>query len=150
MIVKIKKTAVITVMIFSCGTCEKTFTQKRYLTRHKRTHRTDMGKFDCKLCDKIYTSNQKLGKHIEKHHPNQRRVENSAIGFLVLESCPPRNHMAQKPKKFFSCKQCNYVNTHKGLLKRHIDTHTSNKVKTGLPKKSPGNLSTIQLTNECQ
>ena len=96
-----------------------------------------MGKFDCKLCDKIYTSNQKLGKHIEKHHPNPRRVENAAIGFLVLESSPPRNHMAQKPKKIYSCKQCNYVNTHKGHLKRHIDTHTSNKVKTGRPKKSP-------------
>ena len=134
--VKVKKTAV---MIFTCETCEKTFTQKRYLTQHKRTHRIDMGKFDCKLCDKIYTSNQKLGKHIEKHHPNQRRVENSAIGFLVLESCPPRNHMAQKPKKFFSCKQCNYVNTLKGHLKRHIDTLTSNKVKTGHQKCHLGN-----------
>ena len=81
--VKVKKTAV---MIFTCETCEKTFTQKRYLTQHKRTHRIDMGKFDCKLCDKIYTSNQKLGKHIEKHHPNPRRVENSAFGFLVLPS----------------------------------------------------------------
>ena len=121
-IVKIRKPAV---MIFSCETCGKTFTQKRYLTQHKRTHRMDMGKFDCKLCDKIYTSNQKLGKHIEKHHPNPRRVENAAIGFLVLESSPPRNHMAQNPKKIYSCKQCNYVNTHKGHLKRHIDTHTS-------------------------
>ena len=139
-IVKIRKPAV---MIFSCETCGKTFTQKRYLTQHKRTHRMDMGKFDCKLCDKIYTSNQKLGKHIEKHHPNPRRVENAAIGFLVLESSPPRNHMAQKPKKIYSCKQCNYVNTHKGHLKEHIDTHTSNKVKTGRPKKSPGKWSSV-------
>ena len=39
--VKVKKTAV---MIFTCETCEKTFTQKRYLTQHKRTHRIEMGK----------------------------------------------------------------------------------------------------------
>ena len=56
-------------------------------------------------------------------------MENAAIDLLVLESSPPRNHMAQKPKKIYSCKQCNYVNTHKGHLKEHIDTHTSNKVK---------------------
>ena len=128
-----KNTAVV---IFSCESCSKTFTQKRYLTQHKRTHRIDMGMFDCKLCDKIYTSNQKLGKHIEKHHPNPRRVENAAIGFLVLESSPPRNHMAKKPERIYSCKQCPYVSGQKANLKRHIDTLTCNKVKTGRPKKS--------------
>ena len=135
-----KNTAVV---IFSCESCSKTFTQKRYLTQHKRTHRIDMGMFDCKLCDKIYTSNQKLGKHIEKHHPNPRRVENAAIGFLVLESSPPRNHMAKKPERIYSCKQCPYVSGQKANLKRHIDTHTSNKVKTGRPKKSPGKWSSV-------
>ena len=139
-IVEIKKNAV---RIFRCETCPKTFTQKRYLTQHNRAHIVDMGKFDCKHCDKTYTSNQSLGKHIEKHHPNPLRVENAAIGYLVLDSPPPPIRKAPKPRKMYSCNQCNYVSSHKGNMKSHIDTHTSNKVKSGRPKKSPREWSTV-------
>ena len=139
-IVEIKKNAV---RIFRCETCPKTFTQKRYLTQHNRAHIVDMGKFDCKHCDKTYTSNQSLGKHIKKHHPNPLRVENAAIGYLVLDSPPPPIRKAPKPRKMYSCNQCYYVSSHKGHMKSHIDTHTSNKVKSGRPKKSPREWSTV-------
>ena len=124
----------------NCETCGKTFTQKRYLEQHKRTHvvQKEAVQYDCKLCDKMYASNQSLGNHIAKHHPNPRRVEDASIGFMVLESSPPRNAMPKKPEKVHSCKHCPYVSGHKTHFKRHIDTHTSNKVKTGRPKKSPG------------
>ena len=139
-IVKVKKAPV---MIFNCETCGKTFTQNRYLKQHKRTHiqRLEIGKYDCKFCDKIYTSNQKLGSHIEKHHPNPRRVEDAAIGYLLLDSSPP--HVAKKAKRVYSCKQCTYVSDLKTNLKRHIDTHTSSKMKTGRPKKSPRKWSSV-------
>ena len=125
-------------MTINCETCGKTFTQKRYLKQHKRTHivQKTAVQYDCKLCDKTFASNQSLGNHISKHHPNPRRVEN-ASGYILLESSPPRNAVPKKPEKTFSCKQCPYISGRKYDLKRHIESHTSNKVKTGRPKKSP-------------
>ena len=99
--------------------------------------------YDCKLCDKMYASNQSLGNHIAKHHPNPRRVEDASIGFMVLDSSPPHNAIHKKPEKIHSCKQCPYVSGHKAHFKRHIETHTSNKVKTGRPKKSPEKWSSV-------
>ena len=45
--------------------------------------------------------------------------------------------------KVHSCEQCNYASAKKANLKRHIVTHTSNKVKTGHPRKSPEQWSTV-------
>ena len=128
----------------NCETCGKSFTKKRYLEQHKRTHgvRKEMVQYDCKFCDKMFASNRSLGKHVAKHHPNPRRVENAAIGFMVLGYSPPRNPMPTK-QKIYSCKQCPYVTGRTANLKRHIEAHTSNKVKTGRPKKSPGKWSSV-------
>ena len=140
-IVKVQKAP--SVMAFNCVSCEKTFTEKRYLKQHQRTHvfRTNIQKYNCKFCEKIYDSNQALGKHVKKKHPNPRRLEEAAIGFLVLDSDPLQ--MIKKTKKVYSCDQCNYVSERKKNLKRHIDTHTSNRVKTGRPKKAPEEWSTV-------
>ena len=129
----------------NCETCGKTFSQKRYLKQHKRTHivQKTAVQYDCKLCDKTFASNQSLGNHISKHHPNPRRVENASVGFILLESSPPRNAVPKKPEKTFSCKQCPYISGRKYDLKRHIESHTSNKVKTGRPKKSPEEWSIV-------
>ena len=51
--------------------------------------------------------------------------------------------MAKKAKRVYSCKQCTYVSDLKTNLKRHIDTHTSSKMKTGRPKKSPRKWSSV-------
>ena len=87
----------------NCETCGKTFTQKRYLKQHKRTHivQKTAVQYDCKLCDKTFASNQSLGNHISKHHPNPRRVENASVGFILLESSPPRNAAQKARENFF-------------------------------------------------
>ena len=140
-VVKVHKTPA--VMVFNCDSCGKTFKKKRYLKQHQRTHvlRITIQKYDCKCCEKIYTSNQSLAKHIEKNHTNPRKVEDKNIGFFVLDSSPLRR--VEKTKKVYSCDQCNYVSEQKANLKRHIDTHTSNRVKTGRPRKSPEEWSTV-------
>ena len=132
---------------FKCDTCEKIFTKSANLNQHKRTHavRVKVGEFDCKLCDKIFTSNQNLGKHIQKVHPNPKRVENANVGFFVMDSAisPPK---VMQRKKIFNCKQCTYESDRKDSLRRHIETHTTNRVKTGRPKKPPGELSSVTKT----
>ena len=129
---------------FKCDTCEKIFTKSANLNQHKRTHavRVKVGEFDCKLCDKIFTSNQNLGKHIQKVHPNPKRVENANVGFFVMDSAisPPK---VMQRKKIFNCKQCTYESDRKDSLRRHIETHTTNRVKTGRPKKPSGELSSV-------
>ena len=140
-IVRVRKE---TIGAFNCDTCGKIFTKKAYLTQHKRTHavRKTLEEFDCKFCEKVYASNQKLGKHVQKAHPNPRRVEDANVGFMVFESPMPSVKVIQK-KKIFKCKQCNYESGRKLNLKRHIESHTANRVKTGRPKKPPGELSSV-------
>ena len=105
----------------------KDFTEKAYLTQHKRTHavRKTLKEFDCKLCEKVYASNQKLGKHVEKAHPNPRRVEDANVGFMVFEY-PMHSVTVNQKKKILKCKQCNYESGRKLNLKRHIESHTAN------------------------
>ena len=128
----------------NCETCGKSFTKKRYLQQHRRAHggAKKMVQYDCKFCDKMFASNQSLGKHIEKNHPNPRRVEDANIGFLVLDFSPPCIPLPKK-QRLYSCKQCTYVSGRSDNMKRHIDSHTSNKVKTGRPKKSPRKWSSV-------
>ena len=130
---------------YKCDACEKMFTQNRYLIQHKRTHavRRKLGEYDCKFCEKIYTSNQNLGKHIQKDHPNPGRVENANIVFFVMDSSTPPPKVRQTKKKMFNCKQCNYESGRSENLKRHLETHSANRVKTGRPKKPPGELSSV-------
>ena len=106
----------------------KVFTKSANLNQHKRTHtvRMKVGKFDCKLCDNIYTSNQNLGKHIKNIHPSSKSYKK-----------------LYRKRKLYNCKQCTYESHRKDSLKRHIETHITNRVKTGRPKKLPGELSSV-------
>ena len=54
----------------------------------------------------------------------------------------PSRKVNQK-KKIFKCKQYNYESGRKLNLKRHIESHTANRVKTGRPKKPPGERSSV-------
>ena len=62
--------------------------------------------------------------------------------FMVLDSSPPCIPLPKK-QRLYSCKQCTYVSGRSDNMKRHIDSHTSNKVKTGRPKKSPRKWSSV-------
>ena len=53
---------------------------------------------------------------------------------------PPK---VMQQKKIYNCKQCTYESDRKDSLRRHIETHTTNRVKTGRPKKPSGELSSV-------
>ena len=127
---------------FNCDTCGKIFTKKRYITQHKRAHAAARQEYNCQLCDKVYTSNQNLRKHITKVHPNPRKLEDENVGFMLFDS-PMPSLKVNKKKKIFKCEQCTYESDRKRNLERHIESHTGNRVKTGRPKKPPGELSSV-------
>ena len=119
---------------FKCETCEKTFEKLRYLKQHKRTHftRETVKKYDCNHCEKRFASNQSLGKHVKKKHPDPMKFEEVGID---------SNQM--KRKKVFKCEHCNYFSERNSNVMRHIETHFSNKLKTGRPKKPPSEWSAV-------
>ena len=53
---------------FQCVECDKTFTEKHNLTRHKKMHSDRRELFNCDNCEKIYTEKATLFVHIKKNH----------------------------------------------------------------------------------
>lgn len=47
--------------------CEKTFTNMKYLKRHRRLH-LDKPIFNCELCDKKYAYSKDLKNHLDAVH----------------------------------------------------------------------------------
>ena len=128
---------------FNCDACGMSFKNEKYLTQHKGARHNNMRKkYGCNFCDKVYTSNQNLGKHMQKDHHNSSRVAHFDGGWIVFDSPMPSREVT-KEKKLFKCNHCNYESRKKSHLNRHIESHTANRVKTGRPKKPPGELSSV-------
>lgn len=53
---------------FQCEICKKTFTQKRHMDRHVRTHNPDERKYECPVCLKKFHRSDYLRYHMKKHH----------------------------------------------------------------------------------
>merc|ERR1712012_1505120 len=78
--------------VFNCDQCDKTFTKKSSITRHKYEH-SDLRPHKCTDCEKAF-------KH--KHHlPEHRRL-----------------HSGEKP---FQCPKCHKRFSHSGSYSQHIN-----------------------------
>merc|ERR1719420_1950167 len=78
--------------IYSCDQCDKTFTKKSSITRHKYEH-SDLRPHKCTECDKAF-------KH--KHHLTEHK----------------RLHSGEKP---FQCPKCHKRFSHSGSYSQHIN-----------------------------
>lgn len=78
----------------ACCACNKSFTQKRYLRYHQRSH-SERNKFTCDICTKKYSRQDNLTRH---------------------------NTFHTNPDKF-SCNYCDRTFSRKDLLNKHIKGH---------------------------
>jgi len=78
--------------VYNCDQCDKTFTKKSSITRHKYEH-SDLRPHKCTECDKAF-------KH--KHHLTEHK----------------RLHSGEKP---FQCPKCHKRFSHSGSYSQHIN-----------------------------
>ena len=52
--------------IYECQTCHQTYTNKRKLRKHEKTHK-DLTLYTCRFCQKIFSSKEGLRKHGAEH-----------------------------------------------------------------------------------
>ncbi|XP_057695534.1 zinc finger protein 771-like [Corythoichthys intestinalis] len=110
---------------FLCTFCEKRFSQKTDLERHKRTH-TGEKPFLCTSCDKRFTDKGNLKQHTRTHtgeKPFPCTLCNKRFSLKPQLERHKRTHTGEKP---FVC-TCGKKFTDKGNLNRHARTHTGEK-----------------------
>ncbi|XP_023807699.2 zinc finger and BTB domain-containing protein 24 [Oryzias latipes] len=136
---------------FTCDKCEKSFTQKRQLKNHYRTHtgkslpecaecqrrfmdtaqlkkhlRTHTGEkpFTCEICGKCFTAKSTLQTHIRIHR-GEKPFDCGVCGKTFSDPSARRRHAAtHSGKKAFTCSVCSLSFTRLDNLKTHAKTHS--------------------------
>ncbi|XP_046407780.1 zinc finger protein 271-like isoform X1 [Ischnura elegans] len=108
---------------YSCGECDKSFTEKRSLVRHIRIH-TKEKPYSCNECDKSFTQRYYLVCHIRTHTKEKPYSCNECDKSFTQRSnlvSHIRTHTKEKP---YSCNECDKSFSHKNSLVRHMRSHT--------------------------
>ncbi|KAM8977751.1 LOW QUALITY PROTEIN: uncharacterized protein RCH25_049393 [Pelodytes ibericus] len=111
---------------FACSECEKCFSNKSYLTVHKRFH-TGEKPFACSECEKCFTQNSHLLQH-KKIHTGEKPFACSECEKCFSDKfnlkTHERIHTGEKP---FACSECGKCFSDKFNLKTHERIHTGEK-----------------------
>ncbi|XP_041470859.1 histone-lysine N-methyltransferase PRDM9-like [Lytechinus variegatus] len=94
---------------FSCGTCEKSFSNVGKLREHESFHKFNEGHV-CTICDKKETNFWTLAKHMKTHEPEGMK---------------------------FKCKECNQIYNRKSALRQHLSEFHGHRCRICLAKLTP-------------
>ena len=143
--------AVLWSFVMECDICNKTFTTKGNLARHKRTHTGDK-RFECDICQKKFFRSSHVAEH-KRTHTNERPYECDVCQKKFTRSCHlfdhKKIHNEEKPHqcdicstrfsllthladhkskhtedKRYECDICHQIFTQSGAITRHKRTHS--------------------------
>ncbi|XP_017956560.1 transcriptional repressor CTCF [Drosophila navojoa] len=109
---------------FACSHCSYTTNKKFLISRHVRTHNSEMS-FKCSICERGFKSNMGLVNHLNTHmgnKPHKCKLCESAFttnGELIRHT--RYKHTKEKPHK---CTECSYASVELTKLRRHMTCHT--------------------------
>lgn len=118
---------------FMCHVCGKSFTRKRYLSRHVMRHEETSKKFTCQICGWKFFERQKLRLHLETHKPTDQQslpYKCSLCDRQFHNKAGWSDHMnGHAGKRPWKCDACEAAFTYRGALKRHQNVHREKQYK---------------------
>ncbi|XP_030051736.1 zinc finger protein 25-like isoform X1 [Microcaecilia unicolor] len=111
---------------YKCSECDKCFTQKAHLLLHKMTHTGDKP-FKCSECDKYFRQKSDLQRHKMTHMENKPFKCSECDKCFVQKTYLQLHEMNHTGHKPFKCSQCNKYFKRKANLQLHKMTHTGDK-----------------------
>ena len=105
-----------------CDQCGKCFARKTGLNGHLRRHMTNKP-YQCKMCEKTFCFNNELRKHLYVHTGNTLyKCDYCDKGFNRKSylTAHVRKHTGEKP---YQCDQCEERFSGNGYLQKHIRSH---------------------------
>ena len=101
--------------IFPCSKCSKTFSAKRSLMEHERTHA-----FTCNVCFKSFSKDLRLKVHMKKH-TREKSFKCTDCSKSFLRKAELKSHKAiHSQERLFSCDQCPKSFKQRGTLFIHV------------------------------
>jgi len=101
--------------IFDCSDCERTFTDRKELFEHSKTHDQNRTKFDCDKCTKSFTKKVTLQIHLAADHASSDGLFDCPICFKCHKNkdCLRRHFYRHSNDSRFLCSLCGVMKSRK-------------------------------------
>lgn len=127
---------------FQCDKCERSYTQKNNLNRHKQNHHENPGSFICGICDKAFNRKDLLDRHMGRHTEN-RGVQCSECEkrFKTKSGLNAHVNGVHRNKRQYVCDVCGFRTKWNSAYLEHCKLHTGETRKHQLKRKLKLNTS---------